>query len=125
MKNLKLIRLLKELFGHEPIMTEANLAGFIKQLGQSCNGQDEYKTVCVDLDGVLAIYDGYRGPYEIGNPLTIEDSKCGMSAKEFLMALNNRKLKVVIHTTRGNCEVAGWLEDHNLADLVTGCLFLC
>lgn len=52
------------------------------------------KTVCVDLDGVLAQYDGWKGVEHIGDPIP--------GAREFLSALKALPAKVVIHTTRTN-----------------------
>ena len=49
------------------------------------------KTVCVDVDGVLAQYDRWRGVDHIGDPI--------FGAKEFVADLR-KKYKVVIHTTR-------------------------
>ena len=71
---------------------------------------DEKKTVCVDLDAVLAEYKGWKGPTEIGPPL--------VGAAEFLRALRER-FKVVVHTTRANDEVGlgatiEWLQQHGL-----------
>lgn len=48
-------------------------------------------TVCVDLDGVLAKYDGWKGIDHIGEPIT--------GAVEFVRRLYE-KTRVVIYTTR-------------------------
>lgn len=55
------------------------------------------KTVCVDLDGVLAKYDGWKGVYHIGEPIK--------GAREFLQALRDRNYTIVIHTTRASATV--------------------
>lgn len=52
------------------------------------------KTVCVDLDGVLATYDGWRGVEHIGEPIP--------GAREFLSAICEIPAKVCIWTTRTN-----------------------
>ena len=52
------------------------------------------KTVAVDLDGVLAQYDGWKGINHIGEPIS--------GAKQFLTALQALPAKVCIHTTRCN-----------------------
>lgn len=52
------------------------------------------KTICVDLDGVLAQYDGWKGVEHIGDPIP--------GAREFVMALCAIPAKVVIWTTRTN-----------------------
>lgn len=54
------------------------------------------KTVCIDLDGVLAHYDGWKGVEHIGDPLP--------GAKE-LVAQLAKKYKVVLWTTRANLHV--------------------
>lgn len=54
------------------------------------------KTVCVDLDGTLAFYDGWKGIDNIGDPLP--------GAREFLSRLIV-DYDVVIYTTRCNEEV--------------------
>lgn len=74
-------------------------------------------TVAVDLDGVLASYDGWKGIDHIGDPIP--------GAQDFLAGLRER-YRVVIHTTRCaavNCrdgvtayeleqKVHTWLERH-------------
>ena len=54
------------------------------------------KTVCVDLDGVLAQYDGWKGIEYIGDPIP--------GAKQFVEALCMIPAKVCIWTTRANSE---------------------
>jgi len=54
------------------------------------------KTVCVDMDGVLATYHGWRGVEEIGDPLP--------GAVEFTKKLAE-KFDIVIFTTRCNPEI--------------------
>jgi hypothetical protein len=51
----------------------------------------EEKIACVDLDGVLAKYDGFQGVVNIGDPVE--------GAKEFVKDLN-KVAKIVIYTTR-------------------------
>ena len=76
------------------------------------------KTVCVDVDGVLARYDGWKGVDHFGEPIH--------GAKEFLEKLS-AMCDVVIYTTRC-CEeinkpekawllknrVRDWLDKHGL-----------
>ena len=85
------------------------------------------KTVCVDLDGVLASYkDGWKGVDHFGDPIP--------GAVEFTKALA-AKCDVVIHTCRCNPEVnkpeaasllgnrvRAWLDEHGFAyhDVFTG-----
>lgn len=54
------------------------------------------KTVCVDLDGVLAQYDGWKGVDHIGEPIP--------GAKSFVESLCMIPAKVCIWTTRANSE---------------------
>lgn len=54
------------------------------------------RDICVDLDGVLAQYDGWRGVDHIGDPIP--------GAREFLAELQV-EYNIVIFTTRCNPEV--------------------
>lgn len=69
------------------------------------------KHVCVDFDGVLAEYDGWKGPEILGNP------KVG--AKEFLEEINSLGMVVIVLTTREVNMVRSWLLENNLIHLVT------
>lgn len=64
------------------------------------------KTVCVDFDGVLNTYDGWRGVEEYFLPRP--------GARLFLKELNER-FEVVIHTTRPPEGVWAWLKANGLA----------
>ena len=66
---------------------------------------------CVDLNGVLDSYTGWRGPAHFDPPRP--------GARAFLDALHARGLRVVIFTTRYPDDVWRWLRDHGLADLVS------
>ena len=68
------------------------------------------KHVCVDFDGVLAEYDGWKGPDHLGEPL--------FGAHAFLREVNNLGMKVIILTTRDPDAVHTWLLDHHMHDLV-------
>ncbi|MDD4482689.1 MAG: hypothetical protein PHP18_05675 [Bacilli bacterium] len=68
------------------------------------------KSVCVDLDGVLARYDGWQGIEIIGDPIP--------NAKEFMEVLYE-KYYVIIHTTRAEtkegCQIVHrWLHKHKI-----------
>lgn len=75
------------------------------------------KTIAVDLDGVLAAYDGWRGSLHFGPPIA--------GAQEFLIRLR-RLGRVLIYSTRTNPaandehavdlvdRVRAWLDDHDL-----------
>ena len=54
------------------------------------------KTICVDLDGVLARYDGWQGATHIGDPIP--------GAQKFLIVLREH-YEVAIYTTRCNATV--------------------
>lgn len=83
------------------------------------------KTVCVDLDGTIARYDGWKGIEHFGDPLP--------GAKEFLERLGEN-YKILIYTTRCNEQMNGevphqlrnrveaWLQRHQLRydDIHTG-----
>lgn len=77
----------------------------------------EYKkTVAVDLDGVLARYDGWKGVEVIGEPIP--------GAREFMMDIVARGFNVVVHSARcsaqnGDPNVAAdvigkWLRLHQI-----------
>ena len=60
-------------------------------------------TICIDLDGTLAAYDGWRGPEHFGAPLP--------GALAALAALRARGWRIIIFTTRGDREkVRAYLE---------------
>jgi hypothetical protein len=50
------------------------------------------KAVCVDLDGVLATYKGWKGVHDIGKPIK--------GAKAFLEWIKAMDAKIIIYTTR-------------------------
>lgn len=62
-------------------------------------------TVCIDLDGVLAQYDGWKGEDVLGEPAP--------GALEFVRRLLGEGHTVVVHTTRDPVRVANWLEEHD------------
>jgi len=57
---------------------------------------DERPTICVDMDGTIAAYDGWKGLRDIGEPLP--------GAREFMEALRSIG-RVVVHTCRTNPEI--------------------
>lgn len=63
------------------------------------------KIICVDFDGVLNTYTGYKGDDELFEP------KPGV--EEFLSVLSKKGL-VVIHTARDSAKVRTWLKKYNL-----------
>ena len=67
--------------------------------------------VCVDLDGVLNAFDGWRGADFFHPPRP--------GAREFLESLNARGYRVVVFTVRWAPHVQDWLARHGLAELVS------
>lgn len=67
-------------------------------------------TVCVDLNGTLDLYQGWRGPNYWYRPRP--------GAGRFLAALKARNYNVVIFTTRDAAGVWAWLKRYRLARYV-------
>lgn len=70
----------------------------------------ERPIVCVDLDGVLNVYDGWRGADHFHPPRP--------GAREFLEGLKQRNYSVIIHTTRWAPHVWEWIRMHGLEKCV-------
>ena len=68
------------------------------------------RIACVDLNGVLDAYGGWRGADHFDPPRP--------GAREFLTGLRARGFRVVVFTTRWPGDVRQWLEQYDLADLV-------
>lgn len=66
--------------------------------------------VCVDLNGVLDAYTGWKDPDHWDSPRP--------GAQAFLRALNDRGFDVVVFTTRHHAQVRRWLEEHGLSTYV-------
>jgi len=62
------------------------------------------KTIAIDLDGVLAQYDGWKGPDHYGDPMP--------GAVDFLKALIVADMQPVIHTSRSGPALGEWLRKH-------------
>ena len=71
---------------------------------------DESPIACIDLNGVLDAYTGWRGAAHFDPPRS--------GAVEFLEALRARGFRVVVFTTRWADDVWGWLRLHRLDHLV-------
>lgn len=69
------------------------------------------KRICVDLNGVLDTYTGWRGEVTWHAPRE--------GAREFLAALCDRGHEVVVLTTREPGEAAAWLARHGLDRFVS------
>jgi hypothetical protein len=70
----------------------------------------ERLTVCLDLDGVLNLYDGWKGADFFHPP------RPGVA--DFLRALNDRNYRVVVFTIRWPEHVEQWLERNGLRGYV-------
>jgi hypothetical protein len=68
------------------------------------------RIVCVDFNGVLDAYEGWRGPKHFDGPRA--------GAREFLEGLRDRGYGVVVFTTRYAPDVWMWLRVHGLDNLV-------
>ncbi len=67
------------------------------------------KTVAVDFDGVLNLYNGWQGEDELFQPRE--------NAQQFL-ALLAADYEVIIHSTRSPTKIRRWLDEHGLAGYV-------
>lgn len=61
-------------------------------------------TVCIDFDGVLAQYDGWKGEDALGDPAP--------GALEFVKRLLDEGHTIAVHTTRPSGVIHRWLEKH-------------
>jgi len=59
------------------------------------------RTIAVDFDGVIADYDGYKGPGVLGAPRP--------DVRDAMRTLRAEGWKIVINTTRGQQEIADYL----------------
>ena len=64
------------------------------------------RTIAVDFDGVIADYDGYKGPGVLGAPRP--------DVREAMLTLRAEGWKIVIHTTRGQSEIGEYLKQHGI-----------
>lgn len=72
---------------------------------------DERPVVCVDLDGVLNDFDGWRGADYFHPPRP--------GARDFLASLCARGYRVVVFTVRWAPHVEAWLKERNLFEYVS------
>ena len=73
--------------------------------------EEQKPVVCVDLDGVLNAFDGWKGADFFHPPRP--------GAREFLQLLNQRGYRVVVFTVRWAPHVEEWLAKHGLAEFVS------
>jgi hypothetical protein len=64
------------------------------------------KTIAVDFDGVIAEYDGWKGFGILGQPRK--------DVLDALRVLHDEGWKIIIHTTRGEDEIAAYLIEHGI-----------
>jgi hypothetical protein len=76
----------------------------------AANEPGDRPTVCVDLNGVLDAYTGWKGADHFDPPRP--------GARAFLEGLAARGLRIVVFTTRWSDDVWRWLREFELADLV-------
>ncbi len=68
--------------------------------------KDWKETICIDFDGVIAKYDGWKGPDFFGKPKE--------GARDFLEKAMSAGFKIVIFTLRPGEKVLDWFEKHKL-----------
>jgi hypothetical protein len=68
--------------------------------------EPERPMVCVDLNGVLDLYTGWKDPDHWDPPRP--------GADDFLRALSDGGFDVVVFTTRDRGQVRRWLREHGL-----------
>jgi len=71
---------------------------------------DSRPTVCVDLDGVLNLFDRWVSPEHFHAPRP--------GAREFLSVLRARGYRVVVLTVRWHEWVSRWLQENGMSDFV-------
>ncbi len=64
------------------------------------------RTIAVDFDGVIADYDGWKGTGVLGPPRR--------DVLEALRVLHAEGWKIIVHTTRGEMEISGYLAEHGI-----------
>lgn len=68
------------------------------------------KTICLDFDGVMNTYDGWKGEHELFEP------RPGLA--EFLGRLKDAGFEVAVNSTRPAEMILAWLGRHGLGGLV-------
>lgn len=84
-------------------MNNPNSRQFVQQIAPN------KRTICVDLDGTLLQYDGWKGEEHFDQPLP--------GSQQFLKKLRE-KYKVVIYTTRTNCSINRTMGCKEIVDLI-------
>ncbi len=91
------------------------------------SGSRRSKTICVDLDGVLAQYDGWKGLENIGEPIAgAREFMASLSEKYFVLVhtarIANENVKTEDHVQRVKNLVVEWLNENEIpfGDVYTG-----
>src|SRR5215204_2016665 len=71
---------------------------------------EDARIACVDFNGVLDSFTGWKGPEHFDPPRA--------GAREFLLALRDRGYRVVIFTTRFDQDVWSWARRYALDHLI-------
>ena len=67
----------------------------------------EKKKICIDFDGVLSEYNGWKGSYHFGKPMK--------GVKEFLFSLEKSNISFVVLTTRKSKQgIKKWFNEYGL-----------
>lgn len=64
------------------------------------------KTICIDFDGVIATYNGFKGRDVIGNPIN--------GAKDATKTLKEEGYTIIIFTTRKAEDIKEWLKTNGI-----------
>ena len=69
-------------------------------------GRNSRRTIAVDFDGVIAQYDGWKGQGVLGAPRP--------DVVHALGTLRGEGWKIIVHTSRGEAEIGGYLAQHQI-----------
>lgn len=68
------------------------------------------KTICLDFDGVLNTYDGWKGEDELFSPRD--------GVQDFLSKMKGMGYELVVNSTRPAEKIKAWLEKNGMASLI-------
>ena len=66
----------------------------------------KYKTVAFDFDGVIAKYEGFKGPHDITEPI--------QEVFKAITLLKEKGFKIIIHSTRGDDFLKSYCEKFSI-----------
>ena len=105
----KLEELNKVLLGNKKkVIRQLAIKQPIRQL--ATNSAHE-QTICLDFDGVISEYSGWKSKDEIGKPIE--------GFKEFLDEVKSEGYTVVIHSARDAISIENWLKENDIQCLVS------